>query len=359
MRVCFVLNDFNRGGAERLVKDLLVQLGTYEGIDPFLIVVNENGEMRSEFVTSGIETVSLGMDISMATVPKGIASLASELRNRNVDVVHSHLSFSHLISRVACAGLSVPHVATYHNVYDKRTPMKRVAERTSRRLSDRVVCVSDGVRRSYPNSERMDVIYNAIDVEGFNRRISMADSSELMDDAGEADTIYLNVARCVDVKRQQDLVEAVSDMDADDVHLFIVGDGPRRPMLEELVAEKGLSDRVSLPGYVESIDPYYAVSDVFVSSSSKEGLPTTHIEAMAAKLPIVSTDIPGVTEIVEHGKNGYLCPVGRPDELSNAMRWFHENDSRSFSENGYETARSRFSIENVTEEHIDLYRELL
>jgi hypothetical protein len=92
MRICFVLNDFNEGGAERSVKDLLVQLRTYEGVDPLLIV-------------------------------------------------DSHPSFSHLISRVACAGLSVPHVSTYHNVYDERAYVKRVAERTRRRFSDRLIRV--------------------------------------------------------------------------------------------------------------------------------------------------------------------------------------------------------------------------
>jgi glycosyltransferase involved in cell wall biosynthesis len=204
----------------------------------------------------------------------------------------------------------------------------------------------------------MDVIYNAIDVDEFHRRISEADPSTIADGVSEDDTVYLNIARCVEVKRQQDLIYAVSEMNATDVHLFIVGDGPRRPMLEELVEDEALSDRITITGYVDSIDPYYALADVFVSSSSKEGLPTTHIEAMAAKLPIVSTEIPGVTEIVEHGENGYLCPVGRPDALSDGMDLFRTNDSRPFGEKGFEIARNKFSIGKIAEDHLRLYREI-
>jgi hypothetical protein len=120
MGICFVLNDFDEGGAERSVKALLVQLRTYERVDPLLIVADGSGELRSEFLASGTETVSVGIDLEISTVPRRIALLAAELRTPDVDIVDSHSSFSHLISRVACAGLSVPHVSTYRNVDAER-----------------------------------------------------------------------------------------------------------------------------------------------------------------------------------------------------------------------------------------------
>ncbi len=353
------MNDLNRGGAERLVLDLATQIQTHENVSTTLVVANKRGEIEPEFAENGCQIVSLDIGVSIKTIPAGISELTSVLQSLDPDIVHSHLSYSHLISRVACTRLSIPHVATYHNVSEKRTLLKRIAERSMRGLSDRIICVSAGVRESYDAARNMDVIYNAIDVHEFNRRISETDASLIEAEVDPHDTVFLNVARCVEVKRQQDLIRAVSKLDADDVHLFIVGDGPRRPMLEKTVIEEGVSDWVTITGYVDRIEPYYAVADAFVSSSSREGLPSTHIEAMATKLPIISTNIPGVTEIVEPEENGYLCQVGDVDAFVERMSQIHMNDVQALGERGFEVAKSKFSIEQIADDHVRGYRALI
>lgn len=359
MNVCFVMNDLNRGGAERLVLDLATQIQTHENVSTTLVVANKRGEIEPEFAENGCQIVSLDIGVSIKTIPAGISELTSVLQSLDPDIVHSHLSYSHLISRVACTRLSIPHVATYHNVSEKRTLLKRIAERSMRGLSDRIICVSEGVRESYGATPSMDVIYNAIDVREFNRRISQTDTSTVETEVSPDETVFLNVARCVEVKRQQDLIQAVKKMESTDIHLFIVGDGPRRPLLEETVTELGVSDRVTVTGYVDRIEPYYAIADVFVSSSSREGLPSTHIEAMAAKLPIVSTRIPGVTELVKHGENGYLCAVSNPDALTENMERMRANDKRSLGDRGFEIAESEFSIDGIASQHVEQYRSLM
>lgn len=356
--VCLVLNDFKRGGAERHVRDLAVQLRDTAEFDVTVVSANTRGELAAEFAEEGLGTTVLGVEVSMRSVPSGIAALTSTLRSVDPDLVHSHLSFSHLISRTACARLSVPHVATYHNVREKRTLPKRTAERAMRGLSDRIVCVSEGVRDSYGATADMSVIHNAIDVREFAQRVSEADASDVASTVSPGDTVFLNVARCVRVKRQQDLVRAVSRMDAEDVHLFVVGDGPRRSVLEDAVVEAGVSDRVTVTGYVDRVEPYYAVADAFVSSSSREGFPSTHIEAMAARLPVVSTRIPGVTELVDHGVNGYLCPVSDPDSLATYMDRIRRDDPGPLGDAGFERAASEFSMTGFVDAHARLYREV-
>ena len=353
----FLINDLQNGGAERLVKDISIKMKKYDDIDPIVILANDIGELKPELEASDVELTSLDVDVSTTSIPSGVRALSATLQERDVDLVHSHLSFSHVIGRLACARRSVPHVATYHNVREHKTLPKRLAERTTRPLSKRIICVSEGVRQSYSNTKNMEVIYNAIDVEAFNERVAEADTTELELELSDDTTILLNVARCVEQKRQQDLIEAMGYLAHDDVHLFIVGDGPRRSSLQALVNEKGLSDRVTITGYVEAVEPYYAIADVFVSSSSMEGLPTTHIEAMAAELPIMSTDIPGVREIIEEGTNGFLSAVGEPRMLSSRIESVIE-EGHSFGKHGYERARSQFSIQSITEQHVRLYRTI-
>jgi L-malate glycosyltransferase len=359
MRPCLFINDLRRGGAERLVKDLAIEMQRHDGVNPVVAVSTHPNEFESELVASGVDVVSLGVDVTTTSIPRATVELSRMLSERRVDVVHSHLPFAHVVSRLACSYRSIPHVSTYHNVRKHKGGKKRLAERATERLSDRIVCVSEGVRESYPAMERATVLYNAINVEAFNRRVQNADTAAI-ENGHHGKTVLLNVARCVEQKRQQDLINAIARVDTGDVHLYIVGDGPMRGHLQELVSKAGVSDRVTITGFVEAVVPYYAAADMFVSASSKEGLPTTHIEAMAAKLPIVSTDIPGVREVVRDGETGYLCPVNQPASIARAIEAVRANgvEMTGMGDRGFEVAVNEFSIAKVAENHLELYREV-
>jgi len=359
MKPGLLINDLRNGGAERLVVDLAVELNGRDGIDPTVLVANKSGELLSTLDASGVPVQSLDVDISTLTIPRATRALSTLLATHDIDIVHSHLSYSHVVGRLACARQGVPNVSTYHNVREHKPPLKRAAERATRPLSDRIVCVSEGVRQSYATTDDMVVIYNAIDPEAFRKRVTAADTSDLLPVGSDDTSVFLNVARCVEQKRQTDLVEAVAELDATDIHLFIVGDGPRRAVLEERVGDEGVSDQITVTGYVDRIEPYYAVADAFVSSSSREGLPSTHLEAKAAGLPIISTAIPGVTELVEHETDGYLCAVGEPSEIAAYMRIMCEMDTHALGERGFEAVKSEFSITTIATEHAKLYRSLV
>jgi glycosyltransferase involved in cell wall biosynthesis len=358
MKPAFLINDLRSGGAERLVKDLAIEFLAIDDVEPLVIVADDLGGLKPELLTAGVEVVALDVPVTTTGIPRAVRRLSAILADGDVDLVHSHLPYSHVVGRLACGIRSVPHVATYHNVQSHKTLPRRLAERVTSPLSDRVVCVSEGVRQSYPSTNRAVVIYNGIDVEGFRDTVSSVDPATLPTDHDPDDTVYLNVARCVEQKRQADLVEAMARLD-DDVHLYVVGDGPLRDDLDVLVADLDVDDRVTVTGFVEVVEPYYAGADVFVSASSNEGLPTTHLEAMAAGLPIVSTDISGVTELVDDGVNGYLCPVGSPSSLADRMAEIRGPGAAGFADQGLSLARKRFSLEKIARDHVDLYRELV
>jgi glycosyltransferase involved in cell wall biosynthesis len=111
-----------------------------------------------------------------------------------------------------------------------------------------------------------------------------------------------------------DLIHAVKEVTLKrQIRLLILGDGPQRPELDKLIFELGLSDSVSLLGYVENPLKYFARADVFVLSSHVEGLPNVLVEAMMCGCTPVSTDCPtGPREVLKDGKYGYLVPVRDP-----------------------------------------------
>ncbi len=133
----------------------------------------------------------------------------------------------------------------------------------------------------------------------------------------------LCVGRLVHLKGQSLLVEACAELArrGTPVRLTLVGDGPKRRELELLATRLGIAERVRLTGSVgqDDIRALYAEADIFCLASFSEGLPVVLIEAMALSVPVVTTRIMGVPELVEHGETGLLVSPGRVDELVDAL----------------------------------------
>lgn len=350
-----MINELNRGGAERLVLDIARRLAQNENVDPIVVVGQDRGELRDEFLSSDAKLISLNNNITELGIPTAITRLIKVLQNEEPDVVHSHLPFSHIVSRLASKICRIPHISTYHNVADHKGHHKRLAENVTSHMTNKIICVSHGVKDTYPNKSKFDVIPNAIDVELFSKAVKSSQTPDLSIDLEDKE-IILNVARCVKQKRQVDIIEVMRELDPADYHLIIVGNGPLRNDLQAQVDDYGVNNSVTITGYVEKIEPFYSIADVFVSASTNEGLPTTHLEAMAAELPIVSTDIPGVDEIVDHGDNGFLVPVKSPRSMREHILKIEAIDTQ-FGRAGFNIVKINYSLEAITQSHVRLYKE--
>jgi colanic acid/amylovoran biosynthesis glycosyltransferase len=142
-------------------------------------------------------------------------------------------------------------------------------------------------------------------------------------DRGAGSFEVLCVGRLVADKGQRVLIDAIDRLRREgvDVRVTLAGDGPDRAELEERARALGVGDRIAFAG---AVDParareLYASADAFCLPSFAEGLPVVLMEAMAAGLPVVTTRIMGIPELVEHGVTGELVPPGRVDALADAL----------------------------------------
>jgi len=141
----------------------------------------------------------------------------------------------------------------------------------------------------------------------------------------------VNVGRLVKEKRQEHLIVAFAGLanDFPDWKLMIVGEGPQRPQLEAEIRNRGLQDRVSLPGAVENTAEILSQSDLFVFSSLFEGFPNALAEAMACGLPAISYDCPsGPRALIRHGVDGWLVANGVINALRDAMASLMNDENR-------------------------------
>ncbi|MCP4695288.1 MAG: glycosyltransferase family 4 protein [Gammaproteobacteria bacterium] len=161
----------------------------------------------------------------------------------------------------------------------------------------------------------------------------------------------LCIGRLVPVKGYPFLLEACKAL-KDKRRAFrciIIGEGPERAAMQELIAEYGLDNNIELKGlvYQEQIQEYYDVADIFVLSSVSEGIPVVLMEAMSKEIPVVATRITGIPELVEDRNSGLLVSPGNATELGEAMSLLMENGElrKKIGKKGRETVLRDFNLE--------------
>jgi glycosyltransferase involved in cell wall biosynthesis len=259
------------------------------------------------------------------TGARRIPGLARLLRAERPEVFHAHMS-----SPVACKwALAAAVLARVPSVLGTvqlggYVPPDRSAYWQLRALSrgvDRYLAVSREIavelidRLGWP-AEKIEVVYNAVDVDRFAVDAPPGLRVEL--GASGARPLILTAARLDAQKGHRTLFEAIRHLP--DAVFALAGEGPERTMLEELAARLGIADRVRFLGRREDVPQLLAACDVFTLPSLSEGSSLALLEAMAAGRPIVSSAIGGTDELIDDGRSGLLVAPGDAEALAAALR---------------------------------------
>ncbi|WP_265112393.1 glycosyltransferase family 4 protein [Halosolutus halophilus] len=191
----------------------------------------------------------------------------------------------------------------------------------------------------------IEVIPNGVAVDEFNPVYHDRDRLQV-----------LCVSRLIERKGIRFLVEAVAELD---VELTVVGEGGREAVLKSRARQLGIEDKVTFIGYVphDEIHSYYEHADVFVLPSFNEGMSNTVLEAMAAGLPIVTTDTGGTAELIED--NGYVVPAGHAESIAEVLSEYSRNHDkiRRHGQNSRAIAET-MSWTQVAEQYRDAYESV-
>jgi glycosyltransferase involved in cell wall biosynthesis len=294
--------------------------------------------------------------------------LVRRLRADQPDVLHTHSSKAGVLGRLAAAVAGVPCVHTVHGwgpLHGGTGPIARVARLVDRglaRLSGALVVVGQG---------DLDL--------GLGHRIGRPDQYRLirsgveLAEVGDADAraavradlalgdrwVVGMVGRFARQKDQATLIEAFDRAGlGDDATLVLVGDGPRRPALEPLVADRPHLD-IRLLGARPDGARIVAGFDVAVNAAHWEGLPRTVVEAAAAGVPVVASDVGSTRELIESGRSGWLVPPADPDVLAAALVEVRRRPARAAILAAEARRRSEaFSADRMRRELVGLWREL-
>ncbi len=313
------------GGAEEVVANIARRLDR-DLFRPIVGCLWWGGTYADELMEEGLEVFVAGQkDIGPLRANR---KLVDFLRKERVVISHTHMFMSNTWGRIAALRAGVPIVVTTeHLVREFIKPGKHlVPDLLLSWKTDRIVTVSERVRRSYVNGsginpEKLQTIYNGIDIDRFNEAgPDPALRSELgLDGAGPVIGV---VARFVEQKGHVFLLEAAREIvrEYPDVRFLLLGDGPLRGLLVERAREYGIAGNLLFAGIRHDMPRVYPHMDVSVLSSLAEGFSITLLESMASGLPAVVTDVGGNSEIVVDGGNGYIVPPKNPAQLADRIQ---------------------------------------
>jgi glycosyltransferase involved in cell wall biosynthesis len=236
------------------------------------------------------------------------------------------------------------------------------------RRRDRVVGVGEAVRQALIANEgiaaeRVDVIYNGIDLETFDRTCADRDSARRDMGVGPNDLVVIQVARLDYLKDHLTALRALERVAAQrrEVRLVLVGEGPEREKIEAEIRQRRLSEHVRSLGLRSDVGRLISAADVFLLTSISEGIPLTVIEAMGAELPVVSTRVGGVSEIVLEGQTGLLAPAGDDCALAEHILSLAAEPARrqQMGQVGCQRARAVFCERRMHAEYLRQYEEMI
>jgi N-acetyl-alpha-D-glucosaminyl L-malate synthase BshA len=299
------------------------------------------------------------------------STLVDVIKNHELDLLHVHYAIPHASAAymakkiVEQDGIDIPFITTLHGTditlvgRDKTyTPVVTF----SINQSDAITAVSKNLceetYRFFKIEKPIEVIYNFVDVERFNRK-PIDDFKKVIAPNGER--ILLHASNFRKIKRVQDVVKIFYEVNKEiPSKLLFVGDGPERGMVEELGRQLDVCDEIRFVGKQEQMEDILAIGDLFLLTSEYESFGLAALEAMAAGVPVVSTNAGGLGEINIDGVTGYMSNVGDVDTMSQQAIAILKDEEvlQKFKKNAAQHAL-KFDIHNIVPLYENLYERFL
>ena len=349
IRVAIVLEDFSIGGAQRVVSELVQNLNQN---DVKLLVLCLKQRDATDLAEEAEKTADVRyLEIKGKNLIKNYLCVSKELKAFKPDVVHAHL-VGQLYSVPWGLLHKVPVIITAHTKPEKAF-IKKIEWMISYGVKHKkvwVVAVSEEnlrlIKKYFEGSEQQCLcVNNGINTKKFYR----ADHNLFT---------FINVARQDENKNQVAIIHAFQRIYKQNkgVHLILVGDGPCHEVLMNEVEKLQLNNAIDLPGAVGNVNDYYAISDVYVQASHREAMPMSILEALAAGLPIISTDVGGLRDVVN--ENGILVQDNE-NALHDAMKriLFCSEGKRQKMKNNSLSLSEDYSSDKMAQRYENIYHE--
>ncbi len=381
--LCIVTHTFlpHVGGIERVVYEQCKRLMQKQFE---LMVVTHRNYTDKNYVFDGIkvrcyDSVNIGFKLGIPYVIPHITSYKTFLESvKSSDLihVHGHPYLSSLIAAKIAKKYKKPVVLTQHNTFIEYEGIlwdhvewlndcaigKQVLKE-----ADKIVVVSNAtgnyVLSLGADPEKIRVLHNGVDVNRFKPLTGVKDEMRKKLGISKDSSVVLTVRRLVYKNGIDTLIESAKEAIKKNPRLFflVVGKGPDLEKVKERIEQLGMQENFRLTGFIsdEGLPFYYNVADFFVlPSKSGEGLPLVALEAMACGVPVIATNVGGISEVMKEDY-GKLVPPNSPGSLAEAILEFSHRELSALKKDLRAMIEQKYSWDKNVEKLVEIYEELI
>ncbi len=299
------------------------------------------------------------------------STMVDVIKNNDLDLLHVHYAIPHASAAYMAKqilkkeGKNIPVITTLHGTditLVGRDKTYAPVVTFSINESDAITAVSENLKMEtlshFHIEKEIDVILNFVDVSRFNRKPIDAFRKVI---APNGERILLHASNFRKIKRVQDVVKIFAAVNKQiPSKLLFVGDGPERNTAEDLSRELGVCDEIRFVGKQEQMEDILAIADLFLLTSEYESFGLAALEAMAAGVPVVSTNAGGLGEINIDGETGFLSDVGDVDSMTEQSLHILKDDAtlKGFKERASAHSK-KFDIHHIVPQYEKLYERFL
>jgi glycosyltransferase involved in cell wall biosynthesis len=335
-----------------------------------ICVASSGGEMAERFEAAGIRCFTLPIRTKFEFHPKiffvALPKLCGLIKKEKFDLIHSHSRVTQVLGSLASRLTGVPMVTTAHGYYKPRFGRK-LWGCWGRRVIAISPLVAEELQKSHTvPASKVRVIFNAVDTQEYRKRILEKNPAAVRRDLGIGENTFVigSVSRLVRDKGHEYLVEAAGKLlkEKKDIFLLIVGDGREKQRLESLMKKNKLNGRAKILTSTPDITGVLSALDLFAHPATfKEGFGLSMLEAMIAKIPVVTTNIWAINSIIRNRVNGFLVEPKKSKELADTITYVMDNAEVAgvIAQNAFEMACRDYSAERFAGEMEAVYSEVL
>lgn len=298
------------------------------------------------------------------------SAMVDVIMNHKLDLLHVHYAIPHASAAymarqiVAQHGIDIPVVTTLHGTditlvgRDKTySPVVTFSINESAAITAVSQNLRDETYRNFDIKKEIDVIYNFVDVKRFNKKPLTPFRNVI---APNNEKIITHASNFRAIKRVQDVLEVFEKVSCEvPAKLLFVGDGPDRSKIEEMARKKNICGNIRFLGKQEEMEDILAITDIFILPSAYESFGLVALEAMAAQVPVVSSNAGGLPEINIEGVTGFLSDVGDIQSMTQNTLKLLSNPSllNEMKKNALEQSK-KFDIDNIVPQYERLYEKV-
>ena len=364
-KILYLITGLNSGGAEILLWNLLKKINR-DSFDPIVVSILPIGSIGEKIKKEGVRVLSL--ESTFKFNPLIIKRLISIIKKEKPEILHTHLFHANLLGKIiGLFNSSLIIISTIHNIRFKNLLREKLSFFT-RRGSNIVIVISKAIakamlKKGVIKKKKHKIILDGIDYKKFNEKENNDISKEIKKEIGiEVNTpILLSVGRLHKVKGHSYLIRSIEIIKKHypNLVLVVVGEGSERKKLEKIIRELNLGNKIFLIGEKNNIEKYLQIADLFILPSCEEGLGVSLMEAQAAGLLVLASNVGGIPEVIEDGENGFLVNPKDSKVLAEKIidiLSLSVKEKEIIRKNAQKNIIKNFSIEVMVKKYENLYR---